>query len=114
MTGVLKVVKYKTLPVPSGGLEVPLVLTFSSRQKWVRDKMKKFIEHFYSFHFTGIQYDTVRDRDSSSEDFEIDLDANNEEEGEKRENESTTKPPDADNELIKKIVDQDDITVINE
>jgi len=57
-TGVKKSVNYKPSPIPSGGLEVPLLLTFSCPQKLFRDKMKEFIEDFYSFDFTGIHYDT--------------------------------------------------------
>jgi len=72
VTGVLKSVNYKPSPILSGGPEVPLLLTFSCPQKWARDKMKEFIEDFYSFDFTGIQCDT--DNSSSDEDFEIDLD----------------------------------------
>ena len=37
--GKLQPLKYKTSPIPSGGLEVPLLLKFESQDKWVSDIM---------------------------------------------------------------------------
>ena len=45
--GKLKSLKYKTSPIPSGGLEVPL--KFESQDKWVTDAMEKFVGNLYSF-----------------------------------------------------------------
>ena len=51
--GKLKSLKYKPSPIPSGGLEVPLLLKFESQDKWVTDTMEEFVENFYSFDFAG-------------------------------------------------------------
>ena len=53
-TGNVKSLNYKPSPIPSGGLEIPLQLTFSCPAGWVRDKMKDFIDDFYSYDFPGI------------------------------------------------------------
>ena len=49
--------------IPSGGLELPLLLTFSCPEEWVRNKMKDFINDFY----------TMNDHSSDESDIEIDL-----------------------------------------
>ena len=64
--GKLKSLKYKTSPIPSGGLEVPL--KFESQDKWVTDAMEKFVENLYSFDFTGNL--VVNDEDEEEVDFE--------------------------------------------
>ena len=43
--GKLKSLKYKPSPIPSGGLEVPLLLKFESQDKWVTDTMEEFVEN---------------------------------------------------------------------
>ena len=44
---------YKPSPIPSGGLEVPLLLRFKCDVKWTIDTMKQFVEQYYSYDFTG-------------------------------------------------------------
>ena len=51
--GTLKSLKYKASPIPSGGLEVPLMLTFECNDKWVSDKMNEFVKKDYSYEFGG-------------------------------------------------------------
>ena len=63
---------YKSSPIPSGGLEIPLQLTFSCPMEWVRDKMKDFIDDFYTYDFTGILHN---DKSSDDSDIEIDLES---------------------------------------
>ena len=46
ITGNVKSLNYKPSPIPSGGLEILLQLTFSCPMEWVRDKMKDFIDDF--------------------------------------------------------------------
>lgn len=70
ITGNVKSLNYKPSPIPSGGLEIPLQLTFSCPKQWVRDTMKGFIDDFYSYDFTGIIHN---DESSDESDFEIDL-----------------------------------------
>ena len=69
VTGNVKSFNYKLSPIPSGGLEIPLQLTFSYPLEWVRDKMKDFIDGFYSYDFTGILHN---DENSDDSDIEID------------------------------------------
>ena len=47
-----KSLKYKVTPVHSGGLEVPLSMTFSCKKKWVMDVMEKFVTNVYSFEYS--------------------------------------------------------------
>ena len=44
--GTLKSLKYKVSPIPSGGLEVPVLLIFSCKEKWVIDTMEEFTQNF--------------------------------------------------------------------
>ena len=44
--GTLKSLKYKVSPIPSGGLEVPVLLIFSCKEEWVIDTMEEFIQNF--------------------------------------------------------------------
>ena len=72
ITGNIKSLNYKLSPIPSGGLEIPLQLKFSCPVEWVRDKMKDFIDDFYSYDFTGI---LRNDESSDDSDIEIDLES---------------------------------------
>ena len=72
ITGNVKSLNYKPSPIPSGGLEILLQLTFSCPMEWVRDKMKDFIDDFYSYDFTGI---LRNDESSDDSDIEIDLES---------------------------------------
>ena len=51
--GKLKSLKYKPSLIPSGGLEVSLLLKFASQDKWVTDAMDEFVKNFHSFDFAG-------------------------------------------------------------
>ena len=53
----MKSLNYKPSPIPSGGLKVHLLLTFLCPEEWVRNNMKKFINDFYTYDFTGISSD---------------------------------------------------------
>ena len=74
--GKLKSLKYKPSPIPSGGLEVPLLLKFESQDKWVTDTMKEFVQNFYSFDFA---WDLVANDENKEEiDFEtLDIENSN-------------------------------------
>ena len=72
IAGNVKLLNYKPSPIPSGGLEITLQLTFSCPVVWVRDKMKDFIDHFYSYAFTGIPHN---DESSDDSDIEINLES---------------------------------------
>ena len=70
--------KYKASPVPSGGLEVSLLLKFKCDEKWVLDAMEEFVDNFYSYDFAG---NLVNDEDEDGE--SVDFDTVVIEEGEK-------------------------------
>ena len=72
ITGNVKSLNNKPLPIPSGGLEILQQLTFSCPVECVRDKMKDFIDDFYSYYFTGILHN---DEISNDSDIEIDLES---------------------------------------
>ena len=56
--------------MPSGDLELPLLLALSCPEVWVRNKIKSFIKNFCTYDFTKI----IHNDDSSNEsDIEIDL-----------------------------------------
>ena len=80
--GKLKPLKYKPSPIPSGGLEVPLLLKFESQDKWVKDTMEEFVETFYFFDFPGDL--VVNDEDEEEINFEILDTANSNENGESK------------------------------
>ena len=62
----------KSSPIPSGGLEIPLQLTFSCPLEWVQDEMKDFIDGFFSYNFAGILHNN---EDADDSDIEIDLES---------------------------------------
>ena len=77
----VKSLKYKVSPIPSGGLEVPLSLTFLCKEKWVVDTMEKFIQNFYTFEYSGNEsVDTSSSEDEEEDDYQtIVLEPENEE-----------------------------------
>ena len=64
----LKSLKYKTSPISSGGLEVPLSLTFSCKEKWVVDTMEEFVQNFYTFEYRRNQSVNTNDSKDEEED----------------------------------------------
>ena len=69
--------KNKPSPIPSGDLEVPLLLKFEFQDKWVMDTMEEFVVNFYSFYFTGDL--VVNDEDEEEINFEtLDIENSNE------------------------------------
>ena len=66
--GPLKSLKYEASQTPFGGLEVPLSLTFSRKEKWVVDTMEKFIQNFYTFEYSGNQSVDTSDSEDEEKD----------------------------------------------
>ena len=66
--GTLKLLKYKASPIPSGGLEVPLSLTFLCKEKWVVETMEEFIQNFYTFQYSGNQSVDTSDSEGEEKD----------------------------------------------
>ena len=79
--GTLKSLKYKASPIPSGGLEVPPMLTFECNDKWVSDTMNEFVKKNYSYEFGGHLVE-VDDIDNESDVETIDVAADEEPENE--------------------------------
>ena len=77
----LKSLKYKTSPIPSGGLEVPLSLIFSCKEKWVVDLTEEFVQNFYTFEYNRNQSVNTNDsKDEEEDDYQtIVLEPENEE-----------------------------------
>ena len=65
--GKLKSLK-KFFRIPSGGLEVQLLLKFEFQDKWITDTMEEFAKYFYSFDVTGDLI--VNNEDEEEIDFE--------------------------------------------
>ena len=72
ITDNVKSSNYKPLPIPSGGLEIPLQLTFSCLVEWIRDEMKDFTDDLHSYDFTGVLHN---DEGFDDSDIEIDLES---------------------------------------
>ena len=80
--GRLKSLKYKASPIPSGGLEVPLLLKFKCDEKWVLDAMEEFVNNFYLYDFAGNLVDDKDEDDESEIEFDIAIEEGKEEEEE--------------------------------
>ena len=65
VSGTLKSLKYKPSPIPSGGLEVLLLLKFSAKDKCVVDTMEEFVLNFYrgNLSIDNNEYDDEYDDD---------------------------------------------------
>ena len=72
VSGTLKSLKYKLSQIPSRGLEVPLLLTFSAKDKWVVDTMEEFVLNFYSYEYSGNL--SIADNEDDNEDDDEDDD----------------------------------------
>ena len=67
----------KPFRIPSGGLEVQLLLKFEFQDKWITDTMEEFAKYFYSFDVTGNLI--VNNEDEEEIDFEtLDIENSNE------------------------------------
>ena len=87
VSGTLKSLKYKPSPIPSGGLEVPLLLKFSARDKWVVDTMEEFVLNFYSYEYTG-NFSIDDNEDDDDEDYQTIIIESNETEIQETETQS--------------------------
>ena len=88
--GTLKLLKYKASPIPSGGLEVPLSLTFLCKEKRVVDTVEEFTQNFYTFEYIGNQsVDTSDSENGKEDDYQtIVLEPENEEDEEREKSQS--------------------------
>ena len=54
-------------PIPSGGQEVPLSLTYPCKEKWLIDTVEEFVENVYSFEYSGNLHSKDDANDSDDE-----------------------------------------------
>ena len=71
ITGHLICTNYKVSPIPAGGLEIPLQLTFFAKSERIFELMKSFVNDLYEYDYTGEQ--TKNNEEESSDDEEIDI-----------------------------------------
>ena len=101
--GNVKSLNCKLWLIPSEDLEVPLLLTFSCPEKWARNKMKEFINDFYTYDVTGMIHN---DGSSDESNIEINLELT-EKEDDKEEVQTVV-----DNEEASKLLRQDATCIV--
>ena len=67
ISGYLVSTSYKPSPIPAGGLEVLLLLTFSVKNEQIFEQMKEFVTTLYDYEYTGMKEDESEDEDSDDE-----------------------------------------------
>ena len=77
ITGHLISTTCKVSPISAGGLEVPLLLTFSVKSGRITQLMKRFVNDLYDYDYTGEQAEN--NEEESGEDEEIDIKSTGEE-----------------------------------
>ena len=76
----------KVSPIPAGGLEVPLLLTFSVKSERITKLMKRFVNDLYDYDYTGEQAEN--NEEESGDDEEIDIKLTGEEKATNENNEN--------------------------
>ena len=78
---------YRPSSIPSGGLEIPLQLTFTCDDKLTLDLMNGFVKSLYDWNYTGLVQDN-NDQDDYEEESDSDADfvANTKDKDEKNDN----------------------------
>ena len=71
--------RYRPSPIPSGGIEIPLMITFRSPRYIIHQKMKDFMKKLYYYHKPVTEN---AETDSDSDEFHIEIKENVVEEGE--------------------------------
>ena len=71
--GHVKSLTYRPSPIPSGGLEIPLQLTFTCDDKLTLDLMNGFVKSLYDWNYTGLVQDN-NDQDDYEEESDSDAD----------------------------------------
>ena len=71
ITGHLICTNYKVSPIPTGGLEVLLLLTFSVKSERIFELIKSFANNLYAYDYTEEQ--AKNNEEESSDDEEIDI-----------------------------------------
>ena len=58
--------KYRPLPIPSGGLGIPLLLKFLYPEQKTFEKMKSFIDSLYDYHCSGVNDEESSDKEEAA------------------------------------------------
>ena len=69
----VKSLTYRLSPIPSGGLEIPLQLTFTCDDKLTLNLMNGFVKSLYDWNYTGLVQDN-NDEDDDEEESDSDAD----------------------------------------
>lgn len=89
--GIVQSVQYRPSPIPAGGLEIPLLLTFKSRRYITHTKMKEFVTTLYSYEYTGTREQV--ESESSDDEINFFITESTDSEGEERPNLLQAKDP---------------------
>ena len=73
ITGHLICTNYKVSPIPAGGLEVPLLLTFSVKSERIFELMKSFVNDLHEYNYTGEQAKNNEEESSNDEGIDIQI-----------------------------------------
>ena len=93
ISGQLLSTNYKVPPIPAGGLEVPLLLTFSVIEDRNFSLMKDFVKNLYDYNYTG-EHKSKDDEESDDDDeIEIVINKDKAEEGEEEDKEAKKNMP---------------------
>ena len=87
ISGHLLSINYKVSPIPAGGLEVPLLLTFSVKEDRIYSLMKDFVNNLYDYNYTRKHKKIGSEESDEDDEVEIVINEDNEksEEGEEEE-----------------------------
>ena len=58
-------------PIPAGGLEVPLLLTFTVKHDRIFELMKEFVRNLYDYDYTGERPDENNEQKSDEDNIVI-------------------------------------------
>ena len=73
ITGHLISTTYKVSPIPAGGLEVPLLLTFSVKSERITKLMKRCFSDLYDYDYTGQRVENNEEESGDDEKIYIKL-----------------------------------------
>ena len=73
ITGYLICTNYKVSPIPAGGLEVLLLLTFSVKSERIFELMKSFVNDLHEYYYTGEQAKNNEEESSNDEGIDIQI-----------------------------------------
>ena len=75
--GTVHLTKYRPSPIPAGGLEIPLMLTFKSTRFVTHQKMKDFMTSLYSYEYEPQE---INSKDEANDDINFIIEQDEDEE----------------------------------